>query len=117
MQEQLSLPLDEDEKIIYNFNKPLLPIQRAFLDDLTEDKQVFLYKKKNGDDVYSNVKIIDVDNLIKSSDDELKNELKSKDLKKLSNKLIGFYRHNKDNKLSLLYRGAIGKYQQNIKDF
>ena len=117
MQEQLSLPLlNEDEKIIYNFSKPLEPIQRDFLDELTENNQVFLYKKKNGDDVYSNVKIIGVDNLKKASDDELKSELKSKNLKKLSNRLIAFYRFNKDNKVPLLYRGAIGKYQKLIKD-
>ena len=75
-----------------------------------------MYKKKNGDDVYSNVKIIGIDNLIKASDDELKNELKSKDLKTLSNQLVGFYKHNKDNKQVLMYRVAIGKYQKLIKD-
>ena len=62
------------------------------------------------------MKIIGVDNLIKASNDELYNELKSKDLEKLSNKLVGFYRHNKDNKQVLMYRGAIGKYQELIKN-
>ena len=79
----LPLPKDEkkDEKIIYNFNEPLEPIEKSFLDDLSDSKNVFLYKKKNGDDVYSDVKIIGVNNLIKATDDELNDEYKSKDLK------------------------------------
>ena len=52
---------------------------------------------------------------MKSSDDELKNELKRIDLKNLGNKLSGYYRHNQDNKLPLWYRNAITKYQQMIK--
>ena len=115
-QEQLSLPLDKDEKTVYNFNKPLEPIQKAFLDDLSQNKKVFLYKKKNGEGVYSNVKIIGVNNLIKATNDELRDEYNSKDLKKLSNKLIGYYANNQNNKQVLLYRSAIGKYQKLIKD-
>ena len=40
VQEQLSLPFDEDD-IIYNFSKPLEPIQRDFLDELSENHRVF----------------------------------------------------------------------------
>ena len=53
---------------------------------------------------------------MKASDDELKNELKNKDLKSLANKLSGYYSHNKDNKLLLLYRNAITKYQKIIRN-
>ena len=53
---------------------------------------------------------------MKSSDDELKNELKNKDLKSLGNKISAYYSHNKNNKLLLLYRNAITKYQTIIKN-
>ena len=71
---------------------------------------MFLYKKNNGDDVYSDVNIIAVDKLIKASDDELKKQYDSQDLKILTNKLVSYYAKNKDNKVVLLYRGAVGKY-------
>ena len=77
-QEQLSLPLDRDEKQIYNFSEPLQPIEEAFLDDLSQkDNNVFLYKKKDGKDVYSDVKIIHINKLNKATDDELKNQYES----------------------------------------
>ena len=53
---------------------------------------------------------------MKSSDEELKNELKNKDLKSLGNKISAYYSHNKNNKLLLLYRNAITKYQKIIKN-
>ena len=51
VQEQLSLPLyektiDKNEKIIYNFSKPLEPIEKSFLDNLTDNKNVFCIKRK-----------------------------------------------------------------------
>ena len=119
-QEELTLPLDRDEKVDekqgYNFSKPLEAIEKSVLDDLSDSKKVFLYKKKDGKDVYSNVTIIGVNNLIKAADDELNNEYKSPELKSLSNKLVAYYRHNKNNQQVLMYRNAIGKYQNLIKD-
>ena len=116
--EQLTLPYNENdnETLIYDLSKPLLPEERKFLNDLSENKEVPIYKKKNNETVNANVKILGVDNIMKSSDDELKNELKNKDLKSLANKLSAYYSHNKDNKLLLLYRNAITKYQKIIRN-
>ena len=116
--EQLTLPYNEEnEGLIYDITKPLLPEEKQFLEDLAGDNEKKpLYKKKNGETVYTNIKIIGVDNIMNSSDDELKNELKNKDLKSLGNKIIAYYKYNKDNKLLLLYRNAITKYQRIIKN-
>ena len=118
--EQLTLPYNEEnevnETLIYDLSKPLLREEKQFLNDLAENKKVELYKKKNGETVNADIKIIGVDNIMKSSDEELKNELKNKDLKSLGNKISAYYSHNKNNKLLLLYRNAITKYQKIIKN-
>ena len=120
-QEQLALPLDRDEKVenvnekqIYSFNEPLESIEQDFLSELSENKKVF-YIQKVGKDVYSDEKIIGISNLIKSSDDELNDQYKSKDLMRLGNELVAYYKYNKDNKQVLMYHNAIGKYQNIIK--
>ena len=114
--EQLTLPYNEEnEGLIYDISKPLLPKEKQFLEDLARNKEVPLYKTKNGEVVNADIKIIGVDNIMNSSDDELKNELKNKDLKSLGNKISGYYKYNKHNKLLLLYRNAITKYQKIIK--
>ena len=114
--EQLTLPYNEEnETLIYDISKPLLPKEKEFLNDLSKNGKVPIYIKKNGETIYADVKIIGVDNILKSTDDELINDLKNKDLKSLGNKISAYYKYNKDNKLLLLYRNAITKYQKIIK--
>ena len=50
--EQLTLPYNEDnEALIYDPSKPISSDEKKFLDDLAGDNEVFIFKKKNGDDV------------------------------------------------------------------
>ena len=114
--EQLTLPYNEEnESYTYDISKKLSPEEKQFLEDLSENKVIPLYTKKNGEEVNANIKIIGVDNIMKATDDELKNELFSKDIKSLGNKLSGYFKYKKDNKLLKLYRSAIRKYLDIIK--
>ena len=114
--EQLTLPYNEEnESYTYDISKTLLPQEKQFLEDLSVKKVIHLYTKKNGEEVNSDIKIIGVDNIMKASDDELKNELYNKDIKSLGNKISGYFKYNKDNKLLKSYRNAIRKYLEIIR--
>ena len=114
--EQLTLPYNEEnESYTYDISIKLTPEEKQFLVDLSENKVIPLYTKKNGEEVNANIKIIGVDNIMKATDDELKNELFSKDIKSLGNKLSGYFKYKKDNKLLKSYRSAIRKYLDIIK--
>ena len=120
--EQLTLPYNEEneeneeiEGLIYDVGKKINHDEKKFLDDLAGDNKVLIFKKKNGDEIYSNIKIIGVDNISKSTDEDLKNELKNEDLNSLANTISAHYKYNKHNKLLLLYRNAITKYLRAIK--
>ena len=114
--EQLTLPYNEEnESYTYDISIKLTPEEKQFLLDLSENKVIPLYTKKNGEEVNANIKIIGVDNIMKATDDELKNELFSKDIKSLGNKISGYFKYKKDNKLLKSYRSAIRKYLDIIK--
>ena len=114
--EQLTLPYNEEnESYTYDISKTLLPQEKQFLEDLSVKKVIHLYTKKNGEEVNSDIKIIGVDNIMKASDDELKNELYSKDIKSLGNKISGYFKYHKDNKMLKSYRNAIRKYLDIIR--
>ena len=114
--EQLTLPYNEEnESYTYDISKTLLPQEKQFLEDLSVKKVIHLYTKKNGEKVNSDIKIIGVDNIMKASDDELKNELYSKDIKSLGNKISGYFKYHKDNKMLKSYRNAIRKYLDIIR--
>ena len=114
--EQLTLPYNEEnESYTYDISKTLLPQEKQFLEDLSVKKVIHLYTKKNGEEVNSDIKIIGVDNIMKASDDELKNELYNKDIKSLGNKISAYFKYHKDNKLLKSYRNAIRKYLEIIR--
>ena len=114
--EQLTLPYNEEDEIYtYDISKTLSPEEKQFLEDLSVKKVIPLYTKKNIEVVNSDIKIIGVDNIMKASDDELKNELHSKDIKSLGNKISGYLKYNKNNKLLKSYRNAIRKYLEIIR--
>ena len=114
--EQLTLPYNEEDEIYtYDISKKLSPEEKQFLEDLSENKVIPLYTKKNGEEVNANIKIIGVNNIMKASDDELISELKNKDLKSLGNKISGYLKYNKNNKLLKSYRNAITNYYKIIK--
>ena len=114
--EQLTLPYNEEnESYTYDISKTLLPKEKQFLEDLSVKKVIHLYTKKNGEEVNSNIKIIGVKNIMKASDDELKNELYSKDIKSLGNKISGYFKYHKDNEMLKSYRNAIRKYLEIIR--
>ena len=114
--EQLTLPYNEEDEIyVYDISKKLSPEEKQFLEDLSEKKVIPLYTKKNGEEVNTDIKIIGVDNIMKASNDELISELKNKDLKSLGNKISGYLKYNKNNKLLKSYRNAIRQYLEIIR--
>ena len=116
--ELLTLPYneedEEDEIYVYDISKKLSPEGKQFLEKLSENKVIPLYTKKNGKEVNADIKIIGVDNIMKASNDELISELKNKDLKSLGNKISGYLKYNKNNKLLKSYRKAITEYYRII---
>ena len=77
---------------------------------------VYFYTKTNGEEVYSTVKIVSINDHNKLSDEELNNQYKSSELKKFANKIAGAYKHHRSDEL-LTYRNASGKYQNLIRRY
>ena len=107
----------EDEDIMKDFDNGL---ERNFIKDLIKGKKVYLYdrKKPNSKEtepIFSNIQLIDLNNLSNKSDAEINELLKSQELLSLSNSLATVGGNRKNDTL-LSYSNSLKKYKKKLKD-
>ena len=98
--------------------------ERKFIDDLTDGKKVFLYKRKKGvendetEDVYSDIKLFDLDKLTTYPNSEILNFLNSDKLNSFTKQLASLNSNSKHDSVEIdVYLNSLRKYKKAIKDY
>ena len=97
--------------------------EREFINDLIDGKKIFLYTRKKGvdtdesEDVYTDIKLLDLNKLSTYSNDEIEKFLKSKKLDSLTKQLSAASRYHKTKPEIITYTNSIRKYKDAIKDY
>ena len=107
---------DKKETLNVNFLNSLdNDVERNFINDLIQDKKVYLYTGKSGKnkniDIYSDIKLIDLNDIQKYSISDLENFLNSEILSNFTKQLSGAYSSHKNDTLKS-YISALGKYKK-----
>ena len=102
---------EESQSIIDNKIKE----SKDFVDDIIKGKDVFLYTGKKGD-VYTDVKLHDLNYLDKFTRDNLQNYLNSPQITSLTRQLNAVYQHHPHNKLIESYIKNFKEYKLKIKE-
>ena len=96
--------------------------ESKFINDLMDDKKVYLYTRKKGvdsdesEDVYTDVKLLNLNSLENYSNEQLNEFLKSQELNRITKQLSGIKSHHPSEKINT-YIDALRKYKKGIKDY
>ena len=83
-----------------------------FIDDLMNNKKVYLYtRKKDNVDIFTDIKLLDLNDLKKYTKDQLRDYLKSEELDKFTKQLSGAKRYHDGFDMKI---DALGKYKEAI---
>ena len=91
--------------------------EEKFVDDLINNRKVYLYTRKSDDtEIYTDINLLDINNIQKYSIEELQNFLSSDKLYKFTKKLSGAMSHHKNETLDT-YMSALSKYKKAIQNY